>query len=108
MLSKFWTEDKNMKPQMNKISNFRWEIPVSTNPDMRVPARIYASEKLLNEMDEGVFRQIMNVACLPGIRRYAICMPDAHRGYGFPIGGIAAFSPVDCQGSHKTRPISIA
>ncbi|NQU98140.1 RtcB family protein [Candidatus Woesearchaeota archaeon] len=58
---------------------------------MNVPARIYASEKLLKDMDQGVFDQVTNVACLPGIQKYAYCMPDGHWGYGFPIGGVAAF-----------------
>jgi tRNA-splicing ligase RtcB len=58
---------------------------------MRVPVRIYATEKLLRAMDEGVFDQISNVAKLPGIVDYAFCMPDGHWGYGFPIGGTAAF-----------------
>ena len=68
-----------------------WEIPPSEKPGMRVPARIYASEALLARMDEGVFEQVTNVACLPGIVRAALCMPDGHWGYGFPIGGVAAF-----------------
>jgi tRNA-splicing ligase RtcB len=58
---------------------------------MRVPARIYASEALLGAMDAGVFEQVTNVACLPGIVRASLCMPDGHWGYGFPIGGVAAF-----------------
>ena len=58
---------------------------------MRVPARILASDELFAAMDEGVFRQITNVACLPGIVEHALCMPDGHWGYGFPIGGVAAF-----------------
>ena len=58
---------------------------------MLVPARIYASEALLREMDQGVFDQVTNVACLPGIVRASLCMPDGHWGYGFPIGGVAAF-----------------
>ncbi len=58
---------------------------------MLVPARIYASEALLVHMDQGVFEQVTNVACLPGIVRAALCMPDGHWGYGFPIGGVAAF-----------------
>jgi tRNA-splicing ligase RtcB len=58
---------------------------------MRVPARLYASEALLSQMDKGVFEQVTNVACLPGIVRAALCMPDGHSGYGFPIGGVAAF-----------------
>ncbi|MBN1845990.1 MAG: RtcB family protein [Sedimentisphaerales bacterium] len=57
---------------------------------MRVPARIYATRKLLETMDEGVLEQVSNVAMLPGIVRYAYCLPDGHWGYGFPIGGLAA------------------
>jgi tRNA-splicing ligase RtcB len=52
---------------------------------MRVPARIYATTALLENMDDGVFDQITNVATLPGIVRYATCMPDGHWGYGFPV-----------------------
>jgi tRNA-splicing ligase RtcB len=73
-----------------KISDTIWEIPPSHKPGMRVPARIYATEKLLAAMDEGVFDQVTNVATLPGIVRHAYCMPDGHWGYGFPIGGVAA------------------
>ncbi len=72
-----------------------WEIPTSEKPGMRVPARIYASETLLGQMDAGVFEQVTNVACLPGIVRAALCMPDGHWGYGFPIGGVAAFRAED-------------
>ena len=74
-----------------EIDTHVWEIPVSEKEGMHVPARIYATKKILEEMDSGVFEQVTNVACLPGIQRYAICMPDGHWGYGFPIGGIAAF-----------------
>lgn len=73
-----------------KISDTVWELPVSFRSGMRVPARIYATEKLLQEMDEAVFEQAANVAKLPGIVQYAYCMPDGHWGYGFPIGGVAA------------------
>lgn len=58
---------------------------------MRVPAIIYASEQLIGEMDHKVYEQICNVASLPGIVEAAYAMPDAHWGYGFPIGGVAAF-----------------
>jgi tRNA-splicing ligase RtcB len=68
-----------------------WEIPATEKPGMLVPARIYASERLLAGMDRGVFEQVTNVACLPGIVRASLCMPDGHWGYGFPIGGVAAF-----------------
>lgn len=60
---------------------------------MRVPGVIYADEKLLRDMDDKVFQQTVNVASLPGIVRAAYAMPDAHWGYGFPIGGVAAFDP---------------
>jgi len=60
---------------------------------MRVPARVYATAELLDHMEEGVFDQIANVASLPGIVDAAMCMPDGHWGYGFPIGGVAAFDP---------------
>jgi tRNA-splicing ligase RtcB len=72
-----------------------WEIPASEKPGMLVPARIYASDALLARMDEGVFEQVTNVACLPGIVRASLCMPDGHWGYGFPIGGVAAFRADD-------------
>lgn len=81
----------NTGMKINKISDWVWEIPKSEKEGMRVPARIYASDVLFENMDKGVFEQITNVACLPGIQKYALCMPDGHWGYGFPIGGVAAF-----------------
>ncbi len=81
----------NIPKEIKKISDVIWEIPKSYKQGMRVPARVYASEKILREMDAGVFDQITNVACLPGIQKHALCMPDGHWGYGFPIGGVAAF-----------------
>jgi len=76
---------------IQQISETIWELPTSFKQGMRVPARIYATEKLIQEMDDAVFEQITNVATLPGITQYAFCMPDGHYGYGFPIGGVAAF-----------------
>src|SRR5665811_1308717 len=60
---------------------------------MRVPAIIYADEDLIRAMDDKVHEQVTNVAMLPGIVRASYAMPDAHWGYGFPIGGVAAFDP---------------
>ena len=60
---------------------------------MRVPAVIFASEALIRDMDEKVYEQVTNVAKLPGIVKASYAMPDAHWGYGFPIGGVAAFDP---------------
>jgi tRNA-splicing ligase RtcB len=79
--------------EVHKISDTVWEIPPTYKEGMRVPARIYATEKLLKEMDEGVIEQVTNVATLPGVLRHAYCMPDGHWGYGFPIGGVAAMDP---------------
>lgn len=76
---------------LNKINDFLWELPPLG--EMRVPGLIFASQKLVEEMDEKVREQITNVACLPGIVHASIAMPDAHWGYGFPIGGVAAFDP---------------
>ena len=70
-----------------------WEIPAGAKPGMRVPARIYATPALFEQMDNGVFEQVTNVAMLPGIIDRAFCMPDGHWGYGFPIGGLAAMDP---------------
>lgn len=81
----------NVPKEIKKISDVIWEIPKTYKKGMKVSARIYASEKLLKNMDQGVFDQITNVACLPGIQKHAYCMPDGHWGYGFPIGGVAAF-----------------
>jgi len=75
-----------------RITENMWEIPVSFKDGMRVPARILSSGKLIDSVDDKVIDQITNVACLPGITNYALCMPDGHMGYGFPIGGVAAFA----------------
>jgi len=69
----------------------RWEI--APRGAMRVPAVIFADEALIEGMDDKVFEQLTNVATLPGIVQAAYAMPDAHWGYGFPIGGVAAFDP---------------
>lgn len=80
------------KRDLHKISDFIWEIPKNFRYDMRVPARIYASEVMLEEIfRDRSLEQLINVAMLPGIQKYAIAMPDVHEGYGFPIGGVAAF-----------------
>jgi tRNA-splicing ligase RtcB len=76
--------------ELKKINANTWEIP--KRADMRVPAVIYASEKLLAGVKgDKTLQQARNVACLRGIQRKAYVMPDAHQGYGFPIGGVAAF-----------------
>lgn len=78
---------------LKKITDYIWEIPQSFRSDMRVPARIFASEKMLEEifLDRSL-EQLINVTTLPGIRKAAFAMPDIHEGYGFPVGGVAATS----------------
>ena len=77
-----------------RIADCVWEIPPgSVRTGMRVPIRIFASEQLVRAMDDAVFRQAANVATLPGIVGASCVMPDAHWGYGFPIGGVAAMDP---------------
>ncbi|HTR47071.1 MAG TPA: RtcB family protein [Verrucomicrobiae bacterium] len=79
------------KHSLERHSEFEWWIKPAGN--MRVPGIIYAGEQLIEEMDEKVREQVTNVATLPGIQRASYAMPDAHWGYGFPIGGVAAFDP---------------
>ncbi len=74
-----------------RISETAWKIEPSGR--MRVPAIIHAGESLIRDMDDKVREQLVNVTMLPGIVRAAYAMPDAHWGYGFPIGGVAAFDP---------------
>ena len=74
---------------LERQSEFAWEIP--QRGAMRVPGILYASEELARDMDPKVYEQVVNVATLPGIVQASYAMPDAHWGYGFPIGGVAAF-----------------
>lgn len=78
--------------ELQRINDYLWEIPRTGG--MRVPGRIYTSQKLLQDIrsDESL-KQVVNVAHLPGIVGYSLAMPDIHWGYGFPIGGVAATDP---------------
>ncbi len=79
---------------ITRVNNYLWEIP--RQGGMRVPGRIYATEKLFAVLKEdNCLRQVMNVAHLPGIVGYSLAMPDIHWGYGFPIGGVAAMDAAD-------------
>ncbi len=83
-------EDKTMKIEPIKITDFEFRVEKKEN--MRVPLVIFATEKLLNKLDEDKsLQQGINVATLPGIQKQSIMMADAHQGYGFSIGGVAAF-----------------
>ncbi|MGY5853420.1 MAG: RtcB family protein [Candidatus Thorarchaeota archaeon] len=77
--------------QVNKVAENIHEIPKGTQECMRVPVRIFASDKLVKKMHQDkTFIQGTNAACLPGIYGHSIILPDGHQGYGFPIGGVAA------------------
>ncbi|WP_456366976.1 RtcB family protein [Thermococcus sp.] len=76
---------------LKRIDKIRWEIP-KFDKRMRVPGRVYADDQLIEKMrSDRTLEQATNVAMLPGIYKYSIVMPDGHQGYGFPIGGVAAF-----------------
>ena len=76
---------------INKIDDYRWEIPQDYKPGMRVPGLIYADAEMLKHIEkEEAMEQVANVAFLPGIVSRSLAMPDIHWGYGFPIGGVAA------------------
>jgi tRNA-splicing ligase RtcB len=83
------------KNDLKQIKDCVWEIPKTFRKDMRVPARIYASEKLLEETEDEALIQLVNTTTMPGIAKYAIAMPDIHSGYGPPIGGVGAMKLSD-------------
>ena len=75
---------------LTKINSYLWQIPKT--PPMRVPGLVFASERLKQDIEKDLtLSQLQNVATLPGIQKAALAMPDTHSGYGFPIGGVAAF-----------------
>src|SRR3989454_105836 len=77
---------------LKKVDDYRWEIPTSYKPGMRVPGLVFADERMLRQIvQEQALEQVANVATLPGIVQYSLAMPDIHWGYGFPVGGVAGF-----------------
>ncbi len=83
-------------PPLRRMDAVCWEIPVGSRADMRVPARVFADEQLIESiMQDRSLEQLQNVATLPGIVGAALAMPDIHQGYGFPVGAVAATEPPD-------------
>ncbi len=83
-----------MHIHLDKLDDYRWEIP--RTGDMRVPGLVFSSPSLIDYLrKDQSLQQVANVACLPGIVGRSLAMPDIHWGYGFPIGGVAAFGPDD-------------
>jgi tRNA-splicing ligase RtcB (3'-phosphate/5'-hydroxy nucleic acid ligase) len=77
-----------------QLSEYKWEVKKNENLGMRVPGIIYSDSQLMEHCrGEGVIDQVVNVSTLPGILKASFAMPDIHFGYGFPIGGVAAFDP---------------
>lgn len=85
------TSDRVPLTAFRRITDYVWEVPESFRRDMRVPARVYATREMLEDASQDAsFLQLVNLATLPGIRRFSLAMPDVHEGYGSPIGGVAA------------------
>lgn len=79
------------RSDFKRVNDYIFEVPTSFRPDMRVPARFYADDELMEgALDDKSLQQLVNTSTLPGIVRYALAMPDIHQGYGFPIGGVIA------------------
>jgi tRNA-splicing ligase RtcB len=79
------------KVKLNRLDDYRWEIPQDYKPGMRVPGIIFADSDMMETLKtDPVLEQVANVACLPGIVKASYAMPDIHWGYGFPIGGVPA------------------
>jgi tRNA-splicing ligase RtcB len=81
----------NWEGKLNKIDDYRWEIPINYKKGMRVPGLVYADQRMIETIKhDQSLEQVVNVAFLPGIVGHSMAMPDIHWGYGFPIGGVAA------------------
>ncbi|RBQ23456.1 tRNA-splicing ligase RtcB [Candidatus Methanobinarius endosymbioticus] len=82
----------SIKENITEIRENVWEIPSSFKKEMKVPGRFYLEKEAILNLEDDAIEQIANVACLPGIQKFAIGLPDIHFGYGFPIGGVGAFN----------------
>lgn len=81
-----------MENGFKKVRDCVWEIPTDYKKGMRVPGRVYLNDESIKTVEKGALDQVANVAFLPGIQKFSIGLPDIHFGYGFSIGGVAAFS----------------
>ncbi|MDH7569462.1 MAG: RtcB family protein, partial [Armatimonadota bacterium] len=84
------------RQQLREIGRYVYEIPRGAQPGMRVPARLYASPELMEQIfQDQSLQQLVNTAMLPGVADYVIAMPDIHQGYGCPVGGVVAVRTSD-------------
>ena len=84
--------ERVLNEYLNKVRDCVWEIRTDYKKGMRVPGRVYLDDEAIKTVEIGALNQVANVACLPGIQKFSIGLPDIHFGYGFSIGGVAAFS----------------
>jgi len=80
----------SVKKSLKKLSEYLWELSPDFRSDMKVPCRVYASEKIIRETEEEALTQLVNTTTMPGVVKYTLAMPDIHSGYGPPIGGVGA------------------
>ena len=81
----------NVRVPIRQIDGYRWEVPQDYKEGMQVPGLVFATEALMEQISaDNSLDQVANVACLPGIVKASMAMPDIHWGYGFPVGGVAA------------------
>jgi len=80
-----------MKEKLEKINEYEWLLPKAVRKEMRVAGKLIANKAIYDAMEDGAIEQLSNVCCLPGVIEPVIALPDAHFGYGIPMGSVAAF-----------------
>ena len=80
-----------MKEKLQKINEYEWLLPKAARKEMRVNGKLIANKSIYNAMEDGAIEQLSNVCCLPGVIEPVVALPDAHFGYGLPMGAVAAF-----------------
>ena len=79
------------KKQLKKINEYEYILPKDTRKEMRVEGKLVANKSIYNAIEDGAIQQLSNVCCLPGVIEPVCALPDAHFGYGLPMGAVAAF-----------------
>lgn len=80
-----------MKQKLQPINEYEWLLPKAVRKEMRVAGKLVANKAIYNDMEDGAIEQLSNVCCLPGVIEPVCALPDAHFGYGLPMGAVAAF-----------------
>jgi len=87
--------DVIMKEKLEKLNDYEWGLPKTARQDMNVSAKLIANQAVYDAMEDGAIEQLANVACMPGVIEPVCALPDAHFGYGLPMGAVAAFDAED-------------